>query len=104
MINSARYISRQKADIKVSREEKLRKKSEKEKEKGISEDKDKVGVDIPNPDSDMRIDNGKENSAQEQEKKNLDLVMKNNDQASSLTSLLSIYEETESLDSANSWD
>ncbi len=79
MANSSRCISRQKASVKASKERKVRKESEREKTKVVSEDGEEVGADTPNPDLDMRIDNGKEKSAQEQEEENLDLVMENDE-------------------------
>lgn len=56
-----------------------------------------------NLDSDMELDNEKENSAQEPEEENLDLVMENDDWATSPNSSLSPDEEKENPDSANSW-
>ncbi len=63
MANSSRYISRQKEGIKVNKQRKMRKKSEKEKAKVVSKDGNEVKTNTPNPDLDMRIDNGKEKSA-----------------------------------------
>lgn len=82
----------------------LKKQSKKEKEKIVSKDGNEAGRDSPNLDSDIRINNKKEKSAQEPEKENLDLVMENDDWAASAASSFSLYEKNEGLDSANSWD
>lgn len=65
MANCLRCKSRQKVNIKANNKRKVRKESEKEKTKVVSEDRDKVGADIPNPNLDMRINNGKKKLTQE---------------------------------------
>lgn len=71
--------------MKANNKRKVRKENEEEKRKVVSGDKNEVGVDTPNHNLDMRIDNRKKKSAQEQEEKNLDLIMDNNSWVASPT-------------------
>lgn len=60
-----RFISLQKKSVKGNKERKVRNENEKEKAKVVSKDEDEVRADILNLYLDMKIDNGREESAQE---------------------------------------
>ena len=70
---------------------------------GTSTSPEEVSLSPANSDSDMVMDNEKENSAQELEE-NLDLAMENDNWAGSPASFFSPDEENEGLDSVNKWD